>query len=196
VIDFLKNKVSDWLRPKRSRSVITENSSLEEIVKLYPSAILFLEKKYSVKELPHPSTINLKNLSKEYSLPPPQILFMEIQLHGTSQSVEEITALEAQSLLKTDPLLRVLDVRENWERSFGSIPHSQILTDNLFSEALQNWSKDSAIIFYCHFGVRSRDAAHEFAKNGFTKVYVIRGGIDAWSSQVDTTIPRYSGAYC
>ena len=196
MFEFLKNKVSGWLSSRSSRTVITENSSLEDLIKLYPSALTFLQKRYSITEPVNPSRETLKDLAKKYSLPPPQIIFMEIQLQGASDAVEEITALEAQHLVQRVRPLKVIDVRESWERTFGSIPRSQILNDSLFSEALRSWPKDSEILFYCHFGVRSRDAAHEFFKNGFTKLYVIRGGIDAWSSQVDPTIPRYSGAYC
>lgn len=196
MIELFKSKLSGWLRSKRSRAVINENSSLEEIKNLYPSALLFLEKKYSVKDLAHNLTLTLKELSKRYSLPPPQVLFMEIQLHETPGPIEEITALGAQHLLQVTPSLHVLDIRETWEHSFGSIPRSQVLDEKLFSEAIRNWPKNSPVLLYCHFGVRSRDAAHEFSKNGFTQLYVIRGGIDAWSSQVDPSIPRYSGAYC
>ena len=42
-----------------------------------------------------------------------------------------------------------------------------------------------------HRGARSMDAAAYFAGHGFTKVKSVRGGIDAWSGEVDAQLPRY-----
>jgi rhodanese-related sulfurtransferase len=43
----------------------------------------------------------------------------------------------------------------------------------------------------CHHGVRSNRAAEFLLANGFDDVVSVAGGIDAWSMQVDPTIPRY-----
>jgi hypothetical protein len=47
------------------------------------------------------------------------------------------------------------------------------------------------MVFFCHTGVRSMDAASYFAGHGFTNAKSMTGGIDAWSQTVDTSIPRY-----
>jgi len=46
-------------------------------------------------------------------------------------------------------------------------------------------------VFQCHHGIRSQDAAEYFAQAGFTNLYNLRGGIDAWSMLVDPSVPRY-----
>ncbi|HKB14425.1 MAG TPA: rhodanese-like domain-containing protein, partial [Planctomycetota bacterium] len=51
--------------------------------------------------------------------------------------------------------------------------------------------KDTPIVFHCHHGMRSLDAAAYFAGHGFTVVRSMSGGIDAWSREVDPTVPRY-----
>ncbi|NBX76413.1 MAG: sulfurtransferase [Proteobacteria bacterium] len=135
-------------------------------------------------------------LCKKFDLPPAQIIFMEVQLEASSAKIEQITALEAQHLIQVEPTAQILDVRETWEREFGSLPKSKPLNKNLFKEILKTNPKDTPVILYCHFGVRSLDAAHHFCREGFSRVYTIRGGIDAWSTQVDASIPRYSGSYC
>ena len=47
------------------------------------------------------------------------------------------------------------------------------------------------IVFQCHHGVRSQQAAEYFRREGFRNLYNLRGGIDAWSQFVDPSVPRY-----
>ena len=56
---------------------------------------------------------------------------------------------------------------------------------------MQRWSKDAPIVFYCHLGQRSLDAASYFAGHGFTNVRSMSGGIEAWALQVDPSVPLY-----
>jgi len=51
--------------------------------------------------------------------------------------------------------------------------------------------RDSAIALHCHHGIRSRAAAENLVREGFTDVYNLEGGIDAWSQEVDPSVPRY-----
>ena len=44
---------------------------------------------------------------------------------------------------------------------------------------------------HCHHGVRSRAAAERLLAAGFTNVFNLEGGIDAWSTTVDANVPRY-----
>ena len=50
---------------------------------------------------------------------------------------------------------------------------------------------DRAQTAVCHSGGRSRRVAEYLAANGFTTVFNLAGGIDAWSTQLDTRVPRY-----
>ena len=51
--------------------------------------------------------------------------------------------------------------------------------------------KATPIVVLCHHGMRSKSAAERILRDGFTQVYNLEGGIDAWSQKVDTTVPRY-----
>jgi len=167
-----------------------------EISLHYPGIWVFLEKKYGIKKSQVSPQWTLAQLCKQFELPPAQILFMEVQLDAFPTSIEEITALEVQRLIQNETDLAVLDVREAWERKFGSLPGSIVLDSSLLESIKTSWPKPRTIILYCHFGVRSKDAAHFLANEGFLQIYVLKGGIDAWSVQVDPTLPRYTGAYC
>jgi rhodanese-related sulfurtransferase len=196
-VNLFKAKLTSWLKLRFLRPpVITEQSTLEEIGTYYSGIWNVLEKKYKLPKTKLDPKWTLSNLSKNFDLPPAQIIFMEIQLEESSAKIEQITALEAQKIIQTEKTAQVFDVREAWEREFGSLPKSKTLNKTSFKELLKKSPKDMPIILYCHFGVRSLDAAHHFTREGFTRVYTIKGGIDAWSTQVDPSIPRYSGSYC
>ena len=56
---------------------------------------------------------------------------------------------------------------------------------------LSELDRDTPLAFYCHHGIRSRAAAEHFRDLGFKKVYNLKGGIAAWSSTVDPSVPTY-----
>jgi monothiol glutaredoxin len=51
--------------------------------------------------------------------------------------------------------------------------------------------KDAPLAFMCHRGGRSRNVAERYRRRGYTNVYNVEGGIDAWSCEVDPAVPRY-----
>ncbi|NBT59420.1 hypothetical protein EBT16_11615, partial [bacterium] len=119
-VHTFKAKLSSWLGLRKQPPVITEQSSLAEIGSHYPGMWGFLENKYHLRKSQLDTSFSLASVSKQFDLPPAQILFMEIQLEDISKRIQEITALEAQRLLQNDSRIEVLDVREPWERAFGS----------------------------------------------------------------------------
>jgi monothiol glutaredoxin len=82
------------------------------------------------------------------------------------------------------------DVRTEKERAVAQIKGSKLLDDAAMAE-IEALPKDTQLAFYCHSGGRSRAAAEHFLKQGFTNVYNLAGGIDAWSKDVDSSVPRY-----
>jgi rhodanese-related sulfurtransferase len=51
--------------------------------------------------------------------------------------------------------------------------------------------RDQPIACLCHHGGRSAQVAHFLMQNGFTQIVNVQGGINAWSSEVDPSIPTY-----
>jgi len=110
-----------------------------------------------------------------------------------SQEMEkdlEITAHETSELLKGGKI-KLVDVRTPEEFAIASVPGSVLVDQTLAQEIMQAWSKDTAIVTMCHHGMRSLDAAAYLRGHGFTNVKSMSGGIDAWSQQIDSSIPRY-----
>jgi rhodanese-related sulfurtransferase len=66
-----------------------------------------------------------------------------------------------------------------------------LFTQDLMQEIVANWPRQDMLVVYDHTGTRSLDAAAYFQGHGFENVKVLRGGIDAWSAEVDSKLARY-----
>ena len=51
--------------------------------------------------------------------------------------------------------------------------------------------RQTPLVFQCHHGMRSQQAAEYFRQAGFRNLSNLRGGIEAWSQLVDPSVPRY-----
>jgi rhodanese-related sulfurtransferase len=85
----------------------------------------------------------------------------------------------------------LLDVRTREEWEAVKLADSHLFTQELLQEIQANESKTDLLVIYDHTGARSMDAAAFFQGHGFENVKSLRGGIDAWSAEVDPTLPRY-----
>lgn len=176
---------------------VTEDSTVQELLHHYPGILQFLERRYGIKDEPTIRHSSLKALTHHFGLPPAQIIFMEVQMQQRFSGVETLSAIEAKKLMESDPDLVILDVREEWEAKICRIEKSELLTPECLDKLLSDdFSKSTALLLYCHFGVRSLDAALFLKDRGFSRVYSLQGGIDAWSTQVDSNVKRYDAAYC
>ena len=84
----------------------------------------------------------------------------------------------------------LVDVRTSDERARAVIEGSMLL-DEEGLRIVSALPRDTRLVFYCHTGVRSMSAAEHFRGEGFTDVHNLEGGIDAWSREVDPSVPRY-----
>jgi monothiol glutaredoxin len=84
----------------------------------------------------------------------------------------------------------LIDVRTPEERATAVIEGSRLLDDDTITW-LGTLPKDTTVVFQCHHGVRSQHAAEHFLRMGFTELFNLSGGIDAWSARVDPSVPRY-----
>ena len=102
-----------------------------------------------------------------------------------------ISPSEVKRLFGSDGV-ELLDIRTREEYEAVHIEGAQFLDHSLMQQILANKSKESFLVFVDHKGTRSLDAAAYFAGHGFTNIKCLRGGIDAWSVQVDSRLPRYT----
>ena len=105
-------------------------------------------------------------------------------------TVKEIAPKELKALVDSGRITQFYDVRPDKERSIARIAGVRQLDDAAMA-AIEALPKDTPLAFHCHHGGRSRGAAEHFLKLGFKNVYNMAGGIEAWSRDVDPSVPRY-----
>lgn len=105
-------------------------------------------------------------------------------------SIRQISATELKAMMDRGEPLELVDVRTEHERTLAAIGGSKLLDDSVH-EHLLSLDRDTPIVFQCHHGMRSQAAAEYFARTGFRNLYNLAGGIDAWSVEVDPSVPRY-----
>lgn len=94
-------------------------------------------------------------------------------------------------LRQSDAPPPLLDVRTREEFEAVKIADSVLMDQEKMQEILGKWDKDGLFVIVDHQGKQGLDAASFFLGHGFNNVRCLRGGIDAWSQQVDKSLPRY-----
>jgi rhodanese-related sulfurtransferase len=103
----------------------------------------------------------------------------------------EISATEAADLLYRGQA-RFIDVREPWEYATACIGGSVLMPmGDVPARAHQELDPDERVVIICHHGMRSLNVTAWLRNQGFDQVQSLRGGIDAWSAEVDPSVGRY-----
>jgi rhodanese-related sulfurtransferase len=103
----------------------------------------------------------------------------------------QIEPIELANRIARKDKVQLLDVRTREEYEAVKIDGAELFTQDLMPKILTEWSRDNLLVIYDHQGTRSLDAAAYFQGHGFDNVKSLRGGIDAWSVEVDPKLPRY-----
>ncbi len=121
----------------------------------------------------------------------------EVRGNGHAVDVETIRPRELKEKLAAPEPLVLLDVREEDERarcvigSPGGVVDLHIPMSQVPSRIAELAGERGPIVVYCHHGVRSMVVARWLARRGVAGLLNLDGGIDAWSREVDASVPRY-----
>ena len=105
-------------------------------------------------------------------------------------SVPEITPRELKSRLDRGDKLFILDVREPHEFEICNLNGTLIPLGDL-SRRVNELDSSREIVAHCRSGKRSAEAVEFLRKAGFRKIWNLKGGILAWSDEVDPSVPKY-----
>jgi len=103
----------------------------------------------------------------------------------------EISATDLKARLASNDSVKIVDVRNPEEYAICNIEGATLIPLGEISERLAELNKEDDIVLHCHHGMRSLQALEILKQNGFSKVKSLTGGIDAWSVDVDSSVPRY-----
>lgn len=113
-----------------------------------------------------------------------------IENPNAPQPVRQMTVHELKAHLDAGDPVHLYDVREPHEIATARIAGAKPLSEDAVAE-IDALPRDALLVFHCHSGVRSQAAADYFHGQGFTNVCNLAGGIDAWSVEIDSSVPRY-----
>ena len=114
-----------------------------------------------------------------------------IQDSHQSDSSLQISPTELAALMNADCGLLILDNRTREEHEAVKIPDSELITQERIQEIFASRDKTLALVIYDHQGSRSLDAVAYFVGHGFSEAKALTGGIDAYSAEIDPSLPRY-----
>ena len=107
------------------------------------------------------------------------------------QTVPAISAPELKRKMDTGEPFELIDVREAFEYEIARIDGAKLIPLGEIAERADELHREQPIIVHCHSGQRSAHAVRLLQQCGFANVYNLEGGIDAWSDQIDRSVPKY-----
>jgi sulfur-carrier protein adenylyltransferase/sulfurtransferase len=110
--------------------------------------------------------------------------------HGSAGAGWDITATELAERVKTNHL-KLLDVREPHELEISALPDAMNIPLGQLAGRLSELDSAEDMIIFCKAGTRSARALELLVSAGFKKVKNLKGGINAWAKDVDTSLPVY-----
>jgi len=103
----------------------------------------------------------------------------------------EITPAELKQTLDRGEKILLIDVREPWENNLCSIEGSKLIPMGSIPANLQAIDSGEPVVCYCHHGMRSLDVTVWLRAQGVENVRSLACGIDRWSMEIDSKVPRY-----
>ena len=164
---------------------------MRELLEISPGAQRALFRKYHIGGCAscgfRPDETLAEVCARNENLPVGEVIDYLLASQEEDRSMQISPAELAQSL----DTARLVDVRTREEFDAAKIPGAVLLSQDLMQEILGRWDRSALTVFIDHKGTRALDAAAYFAGHGFTQARSLLGGIDAWSEEIDPSIPRY-----
>ena len=168
--------------------------TLSEVLQRYPGAQRALFANYHIGGCSScafsPSETLAQLCARNEQLPVDEVI-QRIQESHSSDAQLQISPADFAALRQSEPALKILDVRTREEHEAVALPGAQLMTQELVQQAFSSWDKSAPLVLYDHTGGRSMDAVAYFIGHGFSNAKCLAGGIDAYSLEVDRSLPRY-----
>ncbi len=177
-----------------SVAVINPNITMKELLEQFPGAQRAMFRKYHIGGCSScgfsPEETLASVCARNENVDADEAIEHIIASH-TAERTMQIEPQELANRLQVGEKINLLDVRTREEWEAVKLPGSSLFTQELMQEILSKWSREKLVVIYDHQGTRSMDAAAYFQGHGFDNVKSLRGGLDAYSAEVDSSLPRY-----
>ena len=106
-------------------------------------------------------------------------------------SVPEVSPVDVKKWQDEKKEFVLIDVREPHEFQICRIPGSVLMPLGEVPSRMSELNSADEIVVHCRSGMRSAKAVEFLMKSGFRKIHNLKGGVLAWSDQVDPSMPKY-----
>lgn len=173
---------------------LSPDISMKELLAAYPGAQRALFRNYHIGGCAscgfRPDEKLAEVCARNDGIDPESVLEKIRESHEQDEKVF-IAPTEA-SAVRESRGARFLDIRTREEYEAVRIEGADLFSQDLIRKIMEECPKDTMLVIYDHTGTRSLDAAAYFSGHGFENVRALKGGIDAWSMEVDASLPRYT----
>jgi rhodanese-related sulfurtransferase len=177
-----------------SATAIDPNITMRDLLEQFPGAQRALFRKYHIGGCSscgfQPDETLAGLCARNENLNVSEVIEHIVSSHEADLAMQ-IEPRELADRLAAGEEIRLLDIRTREESEAVRLPKAHLFTQELMQEILANWSRSDLVVVYDHIGDRGMNAAAYFQGHGFENVKSLRGGIDAWSVEVDPKLPRY-----
>ena len=174
---------------------ITGDSPMQAVLQVFPGAQRALFRKYHIGGCSscgfQPEETLGGVCERNGELPVDDVLEQIRQSHEEDAHIL-VEPADLAKRLKDGEDIRLVDIRSREEFEAIHIDGSVLLTQPLMQEILGSWDNDQRFVMIDHQGRKGLDAAAYYLGHGMPNAHALRGGIDAWSLEVDPSVRRYT----
>ena len=173
---------------------LTGDSTMQEVLEAYPGARGALMRRYHIggcSSCGFAMDDRLADVLARHNTLDTEVVIEYLKISEEEDGKIQISPQELAAALKDDSPPRLIDVREPEEQAIATLDGAVLASQELVQTMMSDWPRDTRIVTYCHHGLRSLEAASYLIGHGFKNVRSLRGGIDAWAEDVDSSISRY-----
>ena len=113
------------------------------------------------------------------------------QFCGIAADVPAISVHDLKRKRDAREAIQLIDVREPFEFEIARIDGAKLIPLGQLANRLHQLTQNGQTVVHCHTGMRSAQAVQMLRQTGFTNVYNLEGGIDAWANEIDPAVQKY-----
>ena len=173
---------------------IGPHSTMREVLEAYPGAQRALFRHYHIggcSQCGFQPTETLEQVCRRNDNLDVNEVLEQIRTSHEQDAKMLIEPKELAEWLKQDRSIRLLDVRSREEFAAVHIEGAVLMSQPVTREIMAEGTNSRPVVIIDHQGRQGLDAAAYFIGHGLINVRCLRGGIDAWSREVDSKLPRY-----
>ncbi|HEX3799363.1 MAG TPA: rhodanese-like domain-containing protein [Verrucomicrobiae bacterium] len=173
---------------------INAQSKMSEVLEKFPGAQRAMFRKYHIGGCAscgfQPTETLAQVCARNGNLNVDEVMAHIQSSHEQDEKVF-VSAADLAKMRGQNPALKILDVRSREEFEATHIEGALLMSQPVVQEIMAHWPRTEEFVIVDHTGKLALDAAAYFLGHGFEQVRCLRGGIDAWAREVDSSVRRY-----